>query len=167
MKRALLAPGIIVLLACACSQPAPAPPAMAAKPDTATVRAGLDQLWTDLKAAEVAGDATQAAALWTETARADFQGAPPTVGRDALTKAFTDDFAANKYSDFVVNPEGTIVGDSMTAYQRGMYSETYTPKGKKAQTNYGRFVSVCVLGADGKWRAAYVMAFLDSTRAAK
>lgn len=167
-RRTAVGFSTFVLLALgACAPPAPPAAAVATPPDTAAIRAELDQLWAAYGAADTAGDVATLAGFYTENARIDFMGGPPIVGLEAITSTLQAIFATNKYSGLGVVPERTTARESTTAYQVGRWWESYTVKGKRQQTDYGRYAAAYTKGADGRWRAAYFMGFTDSTRVAK
>lgn len=134
--------------------------------DTAAARTALDGLWAQYSAAAVAGDVAGVTGLYGEDARLDVPGMPTVIGQEALRSAVTAELGSRTFSGLVVTPVTTLAPDSLTIHQIGSYAESYQEKGKRAQTDYGRYLSSVVRQADGQWRIAYLMAFVDSTRPA-
>jgi len=151
------------LIGCA---PQEAPVATTAAVDTAAVVAGVNDLWTRWSAADVAGDTEALIALSTPDIRFDAMGLPPIVGHDAARAAWTPVFQATDYTESVIMPEVTVAVTNDLAHSMGKYFSRFTASGKSG-AEYGRYVAAAVRGADGQWRAAYIMAMLDSTVTAK
>lgn len=149
-----------VLLACA--PPAEEPPAALAV-DTVAVEQGVADLWNRVVHADTSGDAATMAGLYTETARVDVRGFPPIIGRAAIDTTLRAVFAEYDYTDMRITPSTTVVVSNELAYQGGDYVESYTQKGKAAMTDYGRYGTSVMKGADGQWRFAYFIGFTDST----
>ena len=60
----------------------------------------------------------------------------------------------------------TVAVTNELAHSAGRYFSRFTLNGKPS-AEYGRYVAAAVRAADGQWRAAYIMAMLDSTVTAK
>jgi hypothetical protein len=164
--RPLLAASLAIGMMTTACQPAPAPVA-ATPPDTAAVRAELDQLWGRYAEIVVARDAEGYRTLYTDNGRIDMQGFPPLVGLDQILGLVATAFSENTYQSLVVTPISTAAPDSTLAYQYGTFVETYTPTGKPAQTDYGRYGAGLVRGPDGRWRITYLIGFRDSSTTAR
>lgn len=152
----------LALTIAACAKPADqtaaAPPAV----DSAAVKAGAAGLWTRWTAAALAGSADSLAMLVSDSARLDFRGIPPMIGREAFRAVAAPLFAANKYTALSVVPEMTEAISNDLVYETGDITETYTTNGK-TQTEYGRYAAALVKGTDGQWRVGYLIGFADST----
>jgi ketosteroid isomerase-like protein len=157
-----------LILACALAACAPkealTPAASAPAVDTATVVAGITNLWAKWVAADKAGDLTAFMALTTEDVRMDSKGMPAMIGRAAFQAAMAGPFGQAKYLDVAAKPDFTVAVSNELAHQAGSYYERYTMKGMKGEiTDYGRYATAVVKGPDGQWRWAYIMAMVDST----
>jgi ketosteroid isomerase-like protein len=135
--------------------------APATKPDTAAVRAGLNDLTAKMKTAYLAGDAAAVAALYTEDARAEFAGFPSAVGRAAIQSTTEAYFKANKLNvaEWTIGGLNSLTADLATA--GGTYHAF--GNGKPAHA-WWRWAAAYRKGADGQYRVSYVMAFPDSTK---
>ena len=149
-----------VLLACA--PPAEEPPAAPAV-DTLAVEQGVADLWNRVVFADTSGDAATMVGLYAETARIDVRGFPPILGRAAIDSTLRAVFAQYDYTDMRVMPSTTVVLSNELAYQDGAFLETYTQRGKAPMTDHGRYATAVAKGADGQWRFAYFIGFVDST----
>ena len=160
MRGPVAAMAVAAALACAppAVEQAAAPPAV----DSAAVTQAVEDLWSRYIAADTAGNADAIIALYTEHARMDAQGVPPTVGRAAIDSVVRMITASRKLNSLMIHTAATYVVSNEMAYTRGTYMETYVSD-KKAATGYGRYASAVVKEADGQWRVAYLMAFADST----
>lgn len=165
MYRGMLA-GAVVAMGLAGCAPQEAPVATTAAVDTAAVVAGVNELWTRWSAADVAGDIEALIALSTPGIRFDAMGVPPIVGHEAARAAWAPVFQATDYTEAMITPEMTVAVTNDLAHSMGKYFSRFTTNGK-AGAEYGRYVAAAVRGADGQWRAAYIMAMLDSTVTAK
>lgn len=165
MGRAMLAGAMAVMGLIGCA-PQEAPMATTPAVDTAAVVAGVNELWTRWSAADVAGDTEALIALSTPDIRIDAKGVPPIIGHDAARAAWTPIFQATDYTEATITPEMTVAVTNELAHSAGRYFSRFTLNGKPS-AEYGRYVAAAVRGADGQWRAAYIMAMLDSTVTAK
>jgi ketosteroid isomerase-like protein len=165
MYRGMLA-GTVVAMGLAGCAPQEAPVSAAATVDTAAVVAGVNELWTRWSAADVAGDTEALIALSTPAIRMDAMGSAPIVGHDAARAAWTPIFQATDYTEATITPEMTVAVTNELAHSMGKYFSRFTANGR-AGAEYGRYVAAAVKGADGQWRAAYIMAMIDSTVTAK
>ena len=142
--------------------PATVQQAAAPAVDSAAVRAGVSELWQRWTAADIAGDSVALFDVITDSARVDYRGFPPILGRDAW-KAFVA--AALKQVDITaaeIHPELTVPISNDLAYQVGGYNETVI-MGKITSPVQGRYAAALTRGADNRWRAAYLMVFADTT----
>ena len=163
-RLALSSFGLALTFACAkpADQTAAAPPAV----DSAAAKAGAASVWTRWSEAALAGNADGLAGLVADSARLDFRGFPPMIGREAFKTAVTGVFQTNKYTAMSVVPEMTEAISNDLVYETGNITETYTMKGK-SMTEYGRYAAALTKGADGQWRVGYLIGFADSTVTAK
>src|SRR5262245_37470917 len=124
VRRTLSGLGLALTIA-ACAKPAEqtaaAPPAV----DSAAVKAGAAGLWTKWTAAALGGSADSLAMLVSDSARMDFRGIPPMIGREAFKSVAATLFAANKYTALNVVPEMTEAISNDLAYETGDITETY------------------------------------------
>lgn len=156
----------LILAACApkAEQQAGAPPAV----DSAAVRAAVADLWARYTTADSAGDVAAIMDFVTDSVRFDMRGMPAIVGKPAWQAAATGMYQMYKYEAIRMNPERTIAMTNDLAYERGSYHQAMTEvKTRKKTTDYGRYATAIRKDADGKWRMVYMMAFVDSTVAAK
>ncbi len=164
MSRFLVYPAALGLATAVACAPAPEAPAAAAPVvDTAAVTQAIRDLTNRGNAAEVAGNATEYAALYSDNGRIDYPGFPPLVGRAAIEAAATTFLAERDYSALSQSGARTVVVNNSLGYDAGAFSGTYTTKGKEPVTEHGRYVAAATKGADGQWKFAYLMAFPDST----
>jgi uncharacterized protein (TIGR02246 family) len=164
--RSLLFPSLTVAAALAACAPkeAPAPAASAPAVDTAAVVAGIADTWATWAAADTAENLAAIAELMTEDARMDAKGMAPLIGRAAAQAAMTELYSQVNYLEASSRPDFTVAISNELAHQMGTYVERYTMKGQKGEmTDYGRYASATVKGADGQWRWAYMMTMVDST----
>ena len=156
--------GIVLLLgatlACAKAEPPPPPPPPAV--DTAGVTQAATDLWNRFVTADTADNADGLVALFADDVRVDLQGAPPMLGKAAFEATYRPMIAPRNYTDARINAHTTLVVSNDLVLQGGVYAETYEEK-KKVSTEYGRFATSLVRGADGQWRIAYLMGIIDST----
>lgn len=160
MRGPVAALAVAAALACAppATEQAVAPPAV----DSAGVTQAVEDLWSRYIAADTAGNVDAVLALYSETARLDAPGVPPAVGRAAIDSVARAMTASRDLNSLMIHTAATYVAGNEMAYTRGTYMETYTANQKTA-TDYGRYASAVVKGADGQWRIQYLMAFTDST----
>ena len=154
--------GVSLCFIVAACPPATVQQAAAPAVDSAAVRAGVSELWQRWTAADIAGDSVALFDVITDSARVDYRGFPPILGRDAW-KAFVA--AALKQVDITaaeIHPELTVPISNDLAYQVGGYNETVI-MGKITSPVQGRYAAALTRGADNRWRAAYLMVFADTT----
>jgi ketosteroid isomerase-like protein len=154
--------GVSLCFIVAACPPATIQEAAAPAVDSAAVRAGVSELWQRWTAADIAGDTVALFDLITDSARVDVRGAPPILGRDAW-KVFVA--AAVKQVDITaleIHPEFTVPLSNEMAYEVGAYDETVIQRGVTSPIR-GRYAAALQRGADGRWRAAYLMVFADTT----
>ena len=149
--------------ACAPKEPAtPAPPAV----DSAQVKTAVDALWKQWTAADTAGSITAMTDLVADSIRIDNKGSPAIEGKAAWLSFAETMLKGVDVLTEDITPDVTIAVSNELAYQNGNYVEV-TQTGKKKNTDYGRYAAAIEKGSDGKWRIRYIMAFSDSTVAAK
>ena len=160
MRGLVAAMALGAALACAppATEQAAEPPAV----DSAGVTQAVEDLWSRYSAADTAGNVDAVMALYTETARLDVPGVPPALGRAAIDSVARMMTASRDLNSLMIHTAATYVVSNEMAYTRGTYMETYVAN-KKSATDYGRYASAVVKGADGQWRIQYLMAFPDST----
>ncbi len=145
--------------------PACAPPAdreaEAASVDTVAVTTSVNDLWQRWTAAAIAGDAAGFAGLVTDSARGDFRGYPPMIGRQAWRTTMESIFPTTRITAMTVTPDQTVPVSNELAYQNGNYLETLT-RGPETHTEYGRYAAALRREADGQWRVSYLIGFADS-----
>ncbi len=147
---------LALALAVACA-PA-APPAMTDAEAVTAAAAVWDRYATALTTADVAAYL----ALYDPGAALDIMGQPPLVGHAALEPVARQAFATNRYTGLQIAPDWTDAVHADQIHQAGAYVETYT-QGDRAMTDYGRYGTALVRGADGQWRITYLIALTDST----
>jgi ketosteroid isomerase-like protein len=152
------------LILAACAQPAGQPAAVAI--DSAAVSAAATNFWQRYSQAVVANDTVAMLALMDDSIRVDARGMPALIGKAALQAQFSSIWKNTRYTALTVTPDLTIPASSDQVYQNGSFVET-TSSGGKDMTEFGRYASAIVRGADGQWRLGYIMAFGDSTVPAK
>ena len=155
----------VVGLAAACAPkeaPPPAPPAV----DTARVASEVSGFWTQWSAADTAGNVGAMGELIADSIRIDSKGAPPMLGKAAWQTMAQTMLKNSKVVSEVILPDETVVVSNDLVYQNGSYVEGLLT-GTKKTTDYGRYAAALERSADGKWRLRYIMAFSDSTVAAK
>jgi ketosteroid isomerase-like protein len=158
-------PTLLSALVLACAPPAEEASAPAAAAvDTAAVVAGVADLWAKWAVADTAEDLDAFGALMTETALFDAKGMPEIVGPAGMKAAAGPLYAQVDYLEATATPSMTVAISNEMAHQAGTYFERYTMKGQKGEMmDYGRYAAAFVKGADGQWKWAYMMAFVDST----
>jgi len=149
----------------ACTKPADQQAAAPAV-DSAAVTAAAISFWQRYGQAVLANDTTAIMGFVDDSVRIDARGMPPLIGKAAVQAQFSPIWKVTKYTAFTVTPDMTIPVSNEMVYQNGSYVEAMTANGK-ATTDYGRYASALVKGADGQWRVGYIMAFTDSTVAKK
>jgi ketosteroid isomerase-like protein len=150
--------------ACAPKEP-PAPPAPPAV-DSTQVKAAVDGLWKQWITADTSGSISAMTALVADSIRIDNRGSPPIEGKAAWQGFAETMLKGVDVLSEVITPDVTIAVSNDLAYQNGSYVEL-TQAGKKKNTDYGRYAAAIQKGSDGAWRIRYIMAFSDSTVAAK
>lgn len=150
--------------AAACTQPAPAPPAVPSV-DTAAVSQAVGDLWTRISAAVLADNYEAFSAEYATDVRIDAQGFPAILSRAALDSLARPMFAARHYTAYTPMPHTTVVVSNDLVLQGGTYTETYV-ENKKTSTEYGRFAG-SIGRTDSQWRFLYLMLIVDSTVAAR
>ena len=154
------------LLFAACTAPAPATPAAVA-PDTDAMRVALDPFGASYKAATLAGDAAALNALYTDNAVVELSNQPTAVGRAAILKADSAQFATIKFSDWNINIRGTTDLGGGRAAQSGTFWSKFADKKGAKMSQYGRWVAGFMKGDDAKWRINYLMGMTDSLKPTK
>ena len=157
--------GLVALAGCG-SNPRQTASTTSAAPDTTAIAAALSAIWQQLGKAEETGDANLFIGVFAENARIDGQGGSPLIGHTAIADKARQSFGARKYHVMDMKPHGTRVWSGTAAHQYGTLREVHTPHGEKTRTEYGRWASELVRGADGRWRINHLIAFLDSTKVA-
>jgi ketosteroid isomerase-like protein len=155
----------VVLLAAACAPkeaPPPAPPAV----DSARVTAEVSAYWTQWAAADTAANIPAMIEMLSDSIRIDSKGAPPMLGKAAWQTMAETMLKGSKILSEDIRPDVTVAVSNDLAYQNGNYVSAMMT-GKKKSTDYGRYAAAIEKGSDGKWRLRYIMAFSDSTVAAK
>ncbi|HEU5217435.1 MAG TPA: nuclear transport factor 2 family protein [Gemmatimonadales bacterium] len=155
---------VVSAAACAPKEPAPIPPPAI---DSTKVRAGVDDLWRQWVDADTAGNLPAMSALVDDSIRIDSKGGPPIEGKAAYQSFAETMLKGTDVLTEVITPDQTVVVSNELAYQNGNYVETTMSAKKKKIVEYGRYAAAIRLGADGKWRIRYIMAFSDSSVAAK
>lgn len=160
-----LPPALLSAFLLACAQPAPEASAPAATAvDTAAVVAGITDVWAKWAVADTAENLDAFAALMTEQSRFDVKGMPSVVGPEAMKAAAGPMYQQLDYLEAYATPSMTVAISNDLGHQAGTYFERYVVKGKKGEMmDYGRYAAAFVKGADGQWKWAYMMAFVDST----
>jgi len=144
-------------LAAACAQPAPAPPAV----DIAAGEQAIAAYWTAYTDAAITENVDAAMALFTENPLLDAKGMPPIMGREALDAALRPIWQDVDIQSFEVTPGYTHVVSNDLVHQAGSFIESFEREGSTA-VEFGRYAMALERGADGQWRAGYLMAFADS-----
>ena len=154
--------GVSLCFLVAACPPATVQQAAAPAVDSAAVSAGIAELWQRWTAADIAGDSVALFDMVTDSARADFRGSPPVLGRDAWKAFVTAAFKQVDITAAEIHPEMTVPISNDLAYQVGGYNETVI-MGKVTTPIQGRYAAAFQRGADNRWRAAYLMVFADTT----
>jgi len=164
--RHLFLPVLGITLAAACNAPAPPPPAAAA-PDTAAVRAAMEPVIANYRAAILAGDAVALNALYTDNAAVVISGVPTRIGRPAILTADSTDFAMTKVSEWNATTNSTADFGGGRAAQTGTWTDVSADKKGAKGARWGRWVTGLTKGDDGAWKISYLMAMIDSAKAVK
>jgi ketosteroid isomerase-like protein len=157
--------GLIVVSAAACAPKEPPPPAPPVV-DSTRVRADVADYWQRWIAADTAGSIPGMADLVSDSVRIDNKGGPPILGKAAWQSFAEAMLRGVDVLSETITPDVTIAVSNELAYQNGDYAET-SMSGKKKTTDYGRYAAALEKSSDGRWRMRYIMAFSDSTVAAK
>ncbi len=150
----------------ACKPEAPPPVAVDLPVDSTAVKAGVADYWQRWTAAEISGNTAAMAEMVDDSVRIDNKGSAPILGK-AQWQSFAESML--KGVDVLtetITPDITIAASNELAYQNGGYVET-AMSNKKKTTDYGRYAAAIRKGSDGRWRIRYIMAFSDSSVAAK
>jgi ketosteroid isomerase-like protein len=129
----------------------------------AAAKAGIAALRRKYIGAQTAGNATDVAALYSDSAATDIYGLPKLRGRASIEAAFKADYAARKYTLSEITPIETSVRTSNDGSEIGTYHDLHDAKGK-VDHEWGRYLVAAARGADGQWRLDYIMVFPDSVR---
>lgn len=164
-RRTFSSLGVALAIA-ACAKPADQAAMAPAVVDSAVVKAAVADIWTRWTAADIEGNVEALAALVGDSARLDFRGFPPIMGRAAFKVFAEGAVKATDITSLSIAPEMTIPISNELAYETGDYTEGHTTSGKKL-TDYGRYAAAVGKDADGQWRVMYIMVFADSTTTAK
>jgi hypothetical protein len=156
---------IVTGIAVACAPKEPPPPAIPAV-DTARVTSELATFWKQWEAADTARNMEAMGALLADSIRIDSKGTPPMLGKASWQNMVRTMLTNSKVVSEVIDPDETVVISNDLAYQNGDYVEGLLT-GKQRSTDYGRYAAAFERSPDGKWRLRYIMAFSDSTVAAK
>ena len=151
----------LAMLIAACAKPAEQTAAVPAV-DSAAVKAAVADVWVRWSAADTAGNVEAVVALVADSARLDFRGMPPLIGRAAFRTMAEANLKSMDISALNIIPEMTTAISDGLAYETGNYVEAYTMN-RKNLTDYGRYAAAVGKDADGQWRVFYLMAFADST----
>ena len=151
----------LALAIAACAKPAEQTAAAPAV-DSAAVKAAVADVWARWSAADTAGNVDAVTALVTDSARLDFRGMPPIMGRASFRTMAQTALKDMDITSLVITPEMTEAISNELAYETGNYTEGYIT-GKKSMVDYGRYAAAVMKEADGQWRVGYLMAFADST----
>ncbi|NOT08387.1 MAG: SnoaL-like domain-containing protein [Gemmatimonadales bacterium] len=160
--------GTILTFALAGGACAPQVAEQAAAPavDSAGVKAALSDLWSRYAMADTAGDVAALLDTVSDSVQLDIRGFPRVMGREAWRGGLEGVLKEVDYTSMDIAPERTTVSSNELVYEYGAFREGYTTKGKKF-LDHGRYASAVRKDADGKWRIAYLMAFVDSTATVK
>jgi uncharacterized protein (TIGR02246 family) len=138
---------VVLLAGCSEAQPPPAASA-AATDDVAEIRKFL----THVEQVFDAGDLDAAVAVFTDDAMISSQGAPDTIGKDAIRAAYAGALAATnlhvRFHTDDIEPRGDL------AYEQGTYDLTITDKGTGQQlaTMTNRHIHILKKQPDGEWK---------------
>lgn len=152
-------------LACAPAPQQAAAPAAPPAPDTAAVQTALNALADQYEAAEVGGNAGQVAALYTDDGVTVFQGFPTAAGKAAIEAQTIEAMKVQKVLEMTIETGGvTVVGPTMAT--AGGTAIQLSQEGKKKTRMWWRWAGA-YRNVAGQWKLSYLMAFQDSTKAAK
>ncbi|GJG86168.1 hypothetical protein tb265_13490 [Gemmatimonadetes bacterium T265] len=154
----------IVLLACAAVVAcAPARPTAEARTDAAG--AGLDALNARLVDAYRRRDPAAYAALYTDTAVFEWPALPAVRGPAALAAMARDNWTGQRDLALRLRVAARrLAADHATEF--GAFEQSWRDSAGVRRTEFGRYASALVRGADGRWRLDRFLGFEDSTRAA-
>ena len=139
--------------------------ATSSTPSPADANAGIDALNTRLSQSYRARDPKAYAALWTDSAVFEWPASPNVRGPAALGAMARDFWSAERDVDLALKvATRKIAGDRATEF--GAFEQTWTDSAGARMTEYGRYVTYLVRGADGSWRMDRFFGFEDSTRPA-
>lgn len=161
LRRALavLACGSVVFLSC---KRLPPPPTETVRPDLGSELARLWERYADRgRTADVDG----MLALLSDDYVQYFEGFPSLdrAGWEAFARGW---FQTGTIQSMTVQPLRTLSLESH-AVQIGPYVESYQERGSPVRTDYGRISIGYERGADGSWKIAWLVGFVDSTVTAK
>jgi uncharacterized protein (TIGR02246 family) len=159
MIRKLILP---CLLACAATLAACGGAAQAPAANTAAETSGINDLRAKYAGALAASDAAALAALFTDNAVSLPDHHPPIEGRAAIQQNFMDEFAQMGMNIQIMPVDTEINGE--TAYERGTYTMTITPKAANSQPmkETGKYVVILKKQPNGSW---LVQNDIDNTNA--
>jgi len=121
--------------------------------DVQEAKAGIAATWAAFKTHWTAGHAHESvAAVFTDDAINMSPGAPSDSGSAAIEKSFAAFLAANKVELTQTTDEVQVAGQ--TAYERGTFRQTVTPKTGQPSTERGRYLAIWRRQPDGKWKCS-------------
>jgi len=130
--------------------------------DSAAVKAAVADVWSRWSAADTAGNLEALVTLVADSARFDFRGMPPMVGRASFRAMAETNMKSMDVTSLVITPEMTVAISNELAYETGNFTEGYTTGGK-SMVDHGRYAAAVLKDADGQWRVGYLIGFADST----
>ena len=142
---------LLVMLA-GCMPVQPMPPVSAQPAAEVAIDVVVNTIWREYESSLLAGDSERWLALWDEEGVQMPPGAPPVVGKAAITEKIRGGLAAVQYTEFAINNLEAVEGDGW-AFARGLYIGTYVPKaGGDAVSIDGKYMTIFKQQPDGSWR---------------
>ncbi|HSJ12900.1 MAG TPA: nuclear transport factor 2 family protein [Longimicrobiales bacterium] len=132
---------------------------LAAQEDVAAVRSEIERINAQIERWYEAGHVDSIAAVMAEDVWQLPPQMPPTVGREALRRFWSDAVGAGKWQ-FTLTTKDVVVSEPLAA-ERGTYALTFTP-GPEAPEHFaepfedsGNYVVVWRKDPDGAWRVLW------------
>lgn len=137
----------------ACTKPATQADGAAAKASTDAAAAAVESVEGEMLAAFASKDPAKLISQYASDALLALPGRT-VKGTEAITKAYTEDFADPSFSLTFVNTRTDVASSGDLAYTSGTYNISYTdPATKKVVNGAGTYVTVFRKQTDGSWKA--------------
>lgn len=154
--------GLSALLACAmatgCAAGAPG-----TSVDATAANAAIDSVNARLSDAYRLRDPSAYAALYTDSAVFEWPAIAPVRGRAALAAMGRDIWAAERDVELRLRVASRrLANDHATEF--GAFEQSWSDSLGVRRTEFGRYVTLLVRGADGSWKLDRFLGFEDSTR---